>query len=166
MFNSGTKAKPDWLFPFMKHSWPTGELMYWWERSPPGSFASSAWRFLSLRTKPLEPKKSGLGEPLGRGTPVYRPKSSLHMCCVLSMMDMVGNQTLKQTRWALVCRDAGWEGPASLLLFRHLLKLALCKKKKFPWGKDMNTFCNKENNNNSHNNEKSKISTYKCIFLS
>ena len=73
---------------------------------------------------------------MGRDTPVYRPKSSLHMCCVLSVMDMVGNQTLKQTRWALVCRDAGWEGPASLLLFRHLLKLALYEKKKnFPGGK-------------------------------
>lgn len=83
MFNSGTKVKPDWLFPFMKHSWPTGELMYWWEQSPLGSFASSAWCFLSLRTKPLEPKKSGLGEPLGRGTPVYRLTPRAHSTCAV-----------------------------------------------------------------------------------
>lgn len=29
----------------------------------------------------------------------------------------------------------------------------------------MSAFCNKENNNNSYNNEKSKISTCKCIFF-
>lgn len=28
----------------------------------------------------------------------------------------------------------------------------------------MNTLCNKENTDNRHNNEKSKISTCKCIF--
>lgn len=70
----------------------------------------ASWAF---DQSPWSWKTSGLGEHLGRDTPVYRPQSPLHTHCVLSTMDTVGKQTLEQARWALVCRDAGWEGPAS-----------------------------------------------------
>lgn len=122
--------------------------------------AVASW---ALYLKTWSPWRSGL-ESTWEGTPQVTGPGT-HATCTMCEQQWTLQQTSELLSAEKCDSQQVGKGHHHPYISTALKTYSLYFLKNFPWGKEMNTFSDKENNNNSHNNDKSKISTCKCIFF-